>query len=154
MKVAMCFCQSMTSSGNFRVKETFLESPFTSTVQCEFDQPLRASLLTSSLSSKGLSIKHSTLTTYYIHTQLVRNRLGSRTLFNETSQFSERYSGHTPAVTKEKHQVILGQIYLLMIEYPKHDQHVVFSHKGLCYRRATAGTFVLDLLCRYRSLTK
>ena len=38
---------------------------------------------------------------------------------------------------------MLGQIYLSMIECTK---YVLFCHKGLCYRRATVGTFVLDLL--------
>ena len=33
-----------------------------------------------------------------------------------------------------------------MIEYTKEDWHAAFGYKRLCYRRATAGTFVLDLL--------
>ena len=33
-----------------------------------------------------------------------------------------------------------------MIECPKRDWLVLFGHQGLCYRRTTAGTFVLDLL--------
>ena len=40
----------------------------------------------------------------------------------------------------------VGQIYLSMIECPKHDQHVVLCHKWLCYRRATAEKFVLNVL--------
>ena len=37
-------------------------------------------------------------------------------------------------------------MHLLMIEYPKHGWHLSFGHKRLCYSRATAGTFILNLL--------
>ena len=43
----------------------------------------------------------------------------------------------------------VGQTNLLMIECPKYDWLATFCHKRLCYRRATAGTFVLDLLYIY-----
>ena len=42
--------------------------------------------------------------------------------------------------------VILVYAYLSMIEHPKRDWHISFYQKGLCYRRATAETFILDLL--------
>ena len=35
-----------------------------------------------------------------------------------------------------------------MVEYLKHDWHEAFCHKRLCYRRAMAGTFILNLLFR------
>ena len=41
---------------------------------------------------------------------------------------------------------MVGQTYLLMIKCPKYDWLAAFFYKKLCYRRATAGTFVLDLL--------
>ena len=48
---------------------------------------------------------------------------------------------------KSKHsRVTLGMIYISMIKYPKYSKHSAFCHKELGYRRATAGTFVLDLL--------
>ena len=72
--------------------------------------------------------------------------LGSRFRVNETSQTSEHYSDQMQAVMKPKSWPILDQIYLSMIEYPKHDWHAAFGHKRLCYRRATAGTFILNLL--------
>ena len=40
------------------------------------------------------------------------------------------------AVMKEKSSII---------EWPKHDWHAAFVNKRLCYRRATAGTFILNL---------
>ena len=49
------------------------------------------------------------------------------------------------AAMKQKSLLMLGQMYLSMIEYSKHDWHAAFSHKRLCYRRATAGTFILNL---------
>ena len=54
------------------------------------------------------------------------------------------------AVIEQKSWPILGQIYLSMIEYPKHDWHAAFGHRRLCYRRVTAGTIILNLL--YNSL--
>ena len=50
------------------------------------------------------------------------------------------------AAMKQKRLLMLGQIYLLMIECPKHDWHSAFGDKRLCYSRATAGTFILNLL--------
>ena len=41
---------------------------------------------------------------------------------------------------------ITYNIYLSMIECPKQEEYVAFCHKGLWYRCATAGKFVLDLL--------
>ena len=35
-----------------------------------------------------------------------------------------------------------------MIEYPKNGWHLSFGHKRPCYSRATAGTFILNLLYR------
>ena len=64
----------------------------------------------------------------------------------ETSQISECYSVKMKAAMKQKRLVRLGQMFLTIIEYPKHDWHSVFGHKRLCYRRATAGTFILNLL--------
>ena len=49
-------------------------------------------------------------------------------------------------VFTKQERVMFGQIYLSMIECPKHDWHVEICHIGLYYKRATAGTFVLDLL--------
>ena len=37
-------------------------------------------------------------------------------------------------------------MYLLMIEYPKHDLHAAFGQERLSYRRDTADTFFLNLL--------
>ena len=75
-----------------------------------------------------------------------RYRLGSRFWVNETSQISERYNDQMQAVMKQNICPMFGQMYLSMIEYPKHDWHAVLGHKRLCYRRATAGTFILNLL--------
>ena len=47
-------------------------------------------------------------------------RLGSRFRVNETSQISDRYSVQMKAAMKQNRLVILGQMYLSMIEYPKH----------------------------------
>ena len=47
---------------------------------------------------------------------------------------------------KQKRLVMLDQMFLLMIEYPKHDWHSAFGHKILCYSRATGVTFILNLL--------
>ena len=47
---------------------------------------------------------------------------------------------------KQKSQLTLGHIYISMIEYPKYYWYVPFGHKRLCYERATAGTFILNLL--------
>ena len=44
---------------------------------------------------------------------------------------------------------MLGHMDILMIEYPKYYWHVAFGHKRLCYERATAGTFILNLLYRW-----
>ena len=74
------------------------------------------------------------------------NRLGSRSGVNETSQISERYSDQVGAVMKQKSWLMLGQMYLSKVEYSKNDWHASFGHKRLCYRRATAGTFILNLL--------
>ena len=53
-----------------------------------------------------------------------------------------------------KRLVMLGQMYLSTIEYPKHDSHSAFGHKRLCYSRATLGNFLLNLLYRGISMTK
>ena len=50
------------------------------------------------------------------------------------------------AVMKQKSCLMLGLMYLSIIECPKHDWHAAFGHKRLCYMRATAGTFILNLL--------
>ena len=53
------------------------------------------------------------------------------------------------AAIKQKRLVMLGplgQIYPSMIECPKHDWQSPFVRKSLCYSRATAGTFILNLL--------
>ena len=47
---------------------------------------------------------------------IIVNRQGSRTFFNETSQFAERYSAHMQAVRSEKNPMMLGQIYLSKIK--------------------------------------
>ena len=44
----------------------------------------------------------------------------------------------------------MGQMYFSMTEYPKYDFYEVFSHKMLCYRRATAVAFILNLLFTHR----
>ena len=57
---------------------------------------------------------------------------------NKASQIPERYSVQMQAVTRPKKLVMLGQIdqvYLSMIECPKHDWRVSICHKGLCYNR-------------------
>ena len=41
---------------------------------------------------------------------------------------------------------MLGHMDISIIEYPKYHWHVAFGHKRLCYERATAGTFILNLL--------
>ena len=74
----------------------------------------------------------------------LRDRLGSRFRVNKTSQISERYSVQMKAAMKQKRFVILVQMYLSMIEYPEDDWDSAFSHKRLCYSRATAGTFILN----------
>ena len=71
-----------------------------------------------------------------------RYRLGSRFWVNETSQISERYNDQMQAVMKQNICSMFVQMYLSMIEYPKHDWHAVLGHK----RRATAGSFILNLL--------
>ena len=76
------------------------------------------------------------------------NRLGSRFRFNETSQILERYSVERKAAMKQKRLVMLGQMYLLTIEYPKHDWHSAFGHKRVCYSRAMLETYILNLLYR------
>ena len=76
----------------------------------------------------------------------VQNRLGSRFPVNETSQISERYSVQMKTAMKQKRLVMLGQMYLSMIEYLKHDWHPAFGHKRLLYNRGTAGTYILNLL--------
>ena len=73
------------------------------------------------------------------------NRLGSRFRVNETSQISERYSVERKAAMKQK-RLVMCQMYLSKIEYPKHDSHSAFGHKRLCYSRATFWTFILNLL--------
>ena len=78
--------------------------------------------------------------------QSALDRLCSRFRVNETSQISERYSVHMKVAMKQRRLAILGQMYFSMIEYPKHDWHSAFGHKMLCYSRATAGTFILNLL--------
>ena len=57
-------------------------------------------------------------------------RLGSRFGVNETSQISEHNSVQMKAAMKQKRLVMLGQMYLAMIEYPKHDWHSGFGEKG------------------------
>ena len=74
------------------------------------------------------------------------NRLGSRFRVNETSQIAERYSVQIKASMKQKRLVMLGQMYLSIIRYPKHDWDSAFGNKKLCYSRAMAGTFILNLL--------
>ena len=78
--------------------------------------------------------------------RLLGIRLGSRFWVNETSQISERYSDQMQAIMKQRICPMFGQMHLSMIEYPKHDWHAAFGHKRLCCRRATAGTFILNLL--------
>ena len=39
-----------------------------------------------------------------------------------------------------------GQMHLSINENPKHDWHSAFGDKRLCYSRATAGTFILNLI--------
>ena len=41
---------------------------------------------------------------------------------------------------------MLDHVYLSMIEYPKYYWHGAFGHKRLCYKRATAENFILNLL--------
>ena len=48
-------------------------------------------------------------------------RLGSRFLVNETYQISDCYSVQMKAAMKQKRLVMLGQVYLSIIEYQKHD---------------------------------
>ena len=72
-------------------------------------------------------------------------RLGSRFRVYETSQISGRYSVQMKAAVKQKRLAMLDQMYLSMIECPKHDWHSAFVHKRLCYSRATNGTFILNL---------
>ena len=60
-------------------------------------------------------------------------RQGSRFRVKETSQILERYSVKVKAIMKQKELVMLGQMYLPMIEYPKHDWHSAFGHRWLCY---------------------
>ena len=50
-------------------------------------------------------------------------RLGSRFCVNETSQISERCSVQMKAAMRQKRSVMLDQMYLSMIEYPKHYWH-------------------------------
>ena len=76
----------------------------------------------------------------------MRKKLGSRFRVNETSQILEPYSVQMKAAMKQKKIEILVQMYLSMIEYPKDDCDSAFGHKRLCYSRATAGTFILNLL--------
>ena len=92
-----------------------------------------------------------------LHTNVHRlsytvNRLGSRFRVNETSQIAGCYSVQMKAAMKQKRLLMLGQMYLLMIECPKHDWHSAFGDKRLWYSRATAGTFILNLLycAKYR----
>ena len=59
-------------------------------------------------------------------------RLGSRFRVNETSQISERYSVQMKAAMKQKRLVMLVQMYLSMIDYPKHDWHSAFGKKRGC----------------------
>ena len=73
-------------------------------------------------------------------------KIASKFCVNETSQISERYSVQIKAAMKQKRFVILVQMYLSMIEYAKHDWDSEFGHKRLCYSRATAGIFILNLL--------
>ena len=73
-------------------------------------------------------------------------RLGSRFWLYETSQIPECYSVQMQAVMKQKSWPMLRQMYLSMIQYPRHDWHAAFGHKRLCCKRATAGTFILILL--------
>ena len=74
------------------------------------------------------------------------NRLGSRFRVNETSQISERYSVQIKAPMKQKRLVMFGQMYLSMIECPKHYWHTAFSHKRLCYWRFFLFSMLSDLL--------
>ena len=78
--------------------------------------------------------------------------LGSRFWVNETSQFLDRYSDQMQTAMKQKSLLMLGQMYFSMIEYSKHDWHASFGHKRLCFRRATAGTFILNLFYWYGNL--
>ena len=79
-------------------------------------------------------------------------RVGSRFCVNETetSQFSERHSAQMKATKKQKRQLIIGHTDISMIECLKYYQDVAFGPKRLCYERATAGTFILNLLYRGR----
>ena len=58
---------------------------------------------------------------YYLHIAFGHNRLGSITFFNETFQFSERYSANKQAVMKQKKIVMLVLTYFSMIERQKHE---------------------------------
>ena len=85
-----------------------------------------------------------------LHTNVHRlsytvNRLGSRFRVNETSQIAGCYSVQMKTAMKQKILLMLGQMYLSMIECPKHDRDAAFRHTRLCYRRATVGTFFLNL---------
>ena len=85
----------------------------------------------------------------------LNNRLGSRFWVNETSQISERYSDQIKATMKQKSWLMLGLMNFSMIEYPKDTLHSSFGHKRLCYKRATAGTFILNLLyCLIKNFIK
>ena len=50
------------------------------------------------------------------------------------------------AALEQKRLMMLEQLYLSIIEYPKYGWYGTFGHKRLCYRRATARTFTLKLL--------
>ena len=68
-----------------------------------------------------------------------------RTIFRERKDFRQVRSVPNVPKCQNLHDGRY-KVYLSMIECPKYDWHVAFCYKRLCYRRATAGTFVLDLL--------
>ena len=85
---------------------------------------------------------------------ILHNKQGSRFRVDKASQISERYTVQMKAAMKQKRFMILAEIYFLMIKYPKIDWYLALGHKRLCYSRATAGTFILNLLYRRLMLAK
>ena len=65
-----------------------------------------------------------------------------RSIFFSTKPFKLRsvVASKCKQSWRKKNRQMLGQIYISMIESPKHDWHVSFCPKGLFYWRATAIT--------------
>ena len=57
------------------------------------------------------------------------------------------------AAMKQERKLVLVQMYHSMIECLKYDWLLALGHKRLCHKRATVGTFTLNLLYKATPIT-